>query len=346
MRILVTGAGGYVGSRLITALIVDGHHVRAALRDPARAMNFVWGNAVETVHFDLSVSESFDRATRDIDTVFYLVHSMAHGDFARKDREAAHTMARACARNGVKQIVYLSGLVPPKVDLSEHIRSRLEVEETFLGGSVPAIVLRAAVVIGAGSTSFELIRRLTERMPVTAFPRSARSMVQPVAIDDVIETLCCAVLVKPRNDHFDLGGDEVLSYSDLVERYARIAGLRSLSFSVPYLPTVVLGQAAAAVSGIPRGTVLALVESLRHDMICRDHHVRGEILSDRHAFLGLDEAISRSLAWAKTGTDPDGDVQSAAESDPEWSGGDVYMVDGLPVRRPGGVLARLLLGCR
>jgi uncharacterized protein YbjT (DUF2867 family) len=318
MRVLVTGATGYVGSRLVPSLLSAGHDVVVAARDLTALDRFAWADRVERRHFDVEDTVSVHLAVRGVDAVVYLVHSMASGEFLQRDREAAAYLADACEYAGVSRIVYLSGLVPPG-RLSDHLRSRLEVEDILLDSDVPTTVLRAAMVIGAGSTSFELMRRVSERLPLTPVPVWMLRDIQPVAVEDVVHLLVRALEGEPRNRAYDLGGDEVLTYRELLERFAGLAGLARQQLLVPVAPGWLVGEAVALVSGLPRSTVRALVLSLAHDMVCTEDDVRRDLAPD-HTFLGVDEAITRSLAGQTQATDLDGDIQGQADSDPAWVG--------------------------
>jgi uncharacterized protein YbjT (DUF2867 family) len=345
MRVLVTGATGYVGSRLIPTLLAEGYDVVAAIRAEGDVDAFAWAGDVDTTLFDIEEPDLVGSAVEGVDAVFYLVHSMGSGDFVTKDREAARLVARSAERAGVARLVYLSGLVPDG-DLSDHLRSRLQVEEVFLDGAVPAVVLRAAMVIGAGSTSFELLRRLSERVPVTPVPTWMRRRVQPVAVQDVVHLLTCALRGEPRNRHYDVGGDEQVTYPELLRLYARTAGLRRRQVFVPLVPSAVVGRVVSWITGMPRGTVSALVESLSHDMVCQEDDARTELAGGDHTFLPLDEALRRSLSPVHDGTEPDADPQAPAPTDPGWSGGSVT-VRGTRVRQvPRSLLAAVLLGVR
>lgn len=345
MRVLVTGSTGYIGSRLVPALLREGHDVVAAMRDPGKRDGFSWGDQVEAVRFDIEDPGSFDDAVRDVQAVFYLVHSMADGDFVAKDREAAQEMAAACERAGVERIVYLSGLVP-EGELSDHLRSRLEVERVFLEATVPATVLRAAMVVGSGSTSFELMRRLSERIPLTPLPHWMQRDLQPIAAEDVVHLLVGALRGEPRNRHYDVGGDEVVGYADLLARYAGLTGLQRRQVVLPFAPSLLVGLAASWITGMPRGTVTALVDSLRHDMVCAESDARAELAAEGHRFLGLDAALLRSLAVSQDGTAADGDAQAGAPTDPEWTGGSVRVTAGRIVQAPRTLVLAVLLGLR
>lgn len=312
-RVLVTGSTGYVGSRLVPVLLEAGHQVLAATRDEAALEDYPWGAQVEARHFDITDDDLVAQSVEGADAVVYLVHSMASGDFVRQDREAAERVARAAEAAGVSRIVYLSGLIPPG-ELSDHLRSRAEVEQVFLDAAVPATVLRAAMIVGSGSTSFELLRRLSDRLPITPVPTWMRRRLQPVAVEDVVTVLAAALSGEPRNRAYDLGADEVLTYPDLLARYAKVAGLRRWRPMVPGVPMWLVGRASALLTGMSRGTVTALAESLSHDMVCGEDDVRRDLVPG-HTFTGLDEAIARSLGNSG-GTSRVGDVQAAAPTDP------------------------------
>lgn len=318
MRVLVTGATGYIGSRLIPGLLDRGHQVVATARDTDALSAYAWGDQVERRHLDVEDTVSVHLAIRDVDAVIYLVHSMAAGDFVKRDREAAEYVAAACTYAGVGRVVYLSGLVPDG-ELSDHLRSRLEVEEILLAAPTPATVLRASMVVGGGSLSFEVLRRISDRVPVAAVPAWMDSRIQPVAVTDVVALLCAALEGEPRRRAYDVGGEEVVSYGELLDRFARAAGVVRPRVPVPFAPTSVVGEAVALLTGVPRSTVRALVQSLSHDMVCREDDVRTELLPD-HDYLSLDEAIARSLVGRSAATARGGDVQGEADSDPSWVG--------------------------
>ena len=270
MRILVAGATGYVGSRLVPELLARGHEVVSAASSEPDPGRYAWGAEVESVQMDATEYQQVLHAMSGVDAVCYLVHGLSRRDFRSVDRTAATNLRTAAEASDVRRVVYLSGLVPdvPREDLSEHVISRLEVEEVLTGSAVPALALRAGVVLGAGSTSYEIMRQLATVLLVQPVPTWLDSRVQPVAIADVVEALADG-LEGDRTGSVDLGGPDVLKYAELLALYCDVAGLRRLQVPALLAPLPLASLAAGLVTAAPYWTAAALVQSLRHDMVCR-----------------------------------------------------------------------------
>ena len=323
MKILVTGATGYVGGRLVPRLLADGHDVRTTTSDLERQQPW-WADQVETVVMDALDADQVASACRGVDAVYYLIHGMGGEDFVEADRAAATNVAGAATAHGVGRIVYLSGFVPdvPEDDLSDHITSRLEVERILGGVPATVVVLRAAILIGSGSTSFEIIRQVSTRLPVHTVPSWMDSLVQPIAVVDVIEALVGALRYDGPSRHVDVGGPDRLRYGALLAAYTARAGLVRPQVTVPLLPTPLVGTLVGSLTDVPRPTVEALTESLHHDMVAADDDFRQLLLPPGYELMGLDEAFARSLAPPQ-GDPADADPMGPLPHDPAWaSGGD------------------------
>lgn len=233
-KALVTGATGFVGQALLKALVAAGHEVRATTRDLARVTN---APQVEWVRCDVSDGADVERAVEGIDAAYFLVHGMGSGqrDYATKERQAAAQFAEAAARAGVKRIIYLGG-VAPAAKPSEHLKSRLEVGEILRAGSVPTLELRASMIIGAGSASWQIVRDLAMRLPAMLLPAWTASRTCPVAIEDVTAALVRGLeLPLPASAWYDIPGPEVLSGREILLRIAALRGRRVPSLRVPFL---------------------------------------------------------------------------------------------------------------
>ncbi|WP_051571785.1 SDR family oxidoreductase [Cryptosporangium arvum] len=337
MRILVTGATGYIGGRLVPRLIEQGHDVRCLARTPAKLRDVPWAKKIEIVQGDVTDPDSLRKAAEGIDVLYYLVHSLGTKGFDDLDRRAAETVADAAAAQGVKRIVYLGGLYPkgvPAQKLSPHLRSRTEVGQILLDSPVPTVVLQAAVIIGSGSASFEMLRYLTERLPAMVTPRWVRNRIQPIAVRDVMRYLvACAELPPDVNRAFDIGGPDVLTYADMMQRYARVAGLpRRVIVPVGVLTPTLSAQWVNVVTPVPRAIAIPLVQSLIHEVVCGEHDIaeyvpdppEGATPYDHAVELALrrirDDAVETTWAWASTPGAP----SDPLPSDPDWSGGSAY----------------------
>lgn len=301
-----------------------GYDVVALARSTPHMRRFGWGAGVSWVQADASDPAAVAAALAGADTLMYLVHSLAGADFAARDVAAACAVRSAVTAAGVRRVVYLSGLVPADGRVSEHLASRHEVERLLGESTAETLTLRAGMIVGAGSTSFEILRQVAALTPLQAVPPTLRSRVQPVGIGDVVTALADATagsVVGVR----DLGGPDVLSYADLLQRYGELAGLPRLQVPALPAPAGVAVALTGLLSAAPLRTVAALVPSLAHDLVCRPAP---------HLLLaptGAAEAIRRSLrppADAGEATRYGGDPYVAAGSDPAWTR--VPQVDGVP----------------
>jgi len=333
-RILVTGATGYIGGRLVPLLAEAGHEVVCLARDPARLRDVPWAGSVEVVTGDVLDAASLRPALAGVDVVYYLVHSIGSGaDFADVDRRAAGTLAAAAAEAGVQRIVYLGGLVPPAAEAaSPHLASRAEVGEILLAAPVPAVVLQAGVIIGSGSASFEMLRYLTERLPAMITPRWVDSRVAPIAVRDVLRYLV-GVLDLPAgtNRRFDIAGPDVLTYREMMHRYARVAGLRRrLIVPVPVLTPRLSSHWVNVVTPVPKSIAQPLIESLRNSVVPSERDLAELVPFDP---LGYEEAVALALQRVRdqtvetrwSGASWPGAPSDPLPSDPDWSGGDVEL---------------------
>ncbi|RSN13526.1 DUF2867 domain-containing protein [Streptomyces sp. WAC 05977] len=337
MRCVVLGATGYVGGRLVPQLLDAGHEVRVVARSPEKVAEEPWRDRVEVERGDVTDPASIETALSDCEVVYYLVHSLARKDFVDVDREGARTVAEAAKAAGARRLVYLGGIVPDDEELSPHLASRAEVGRVLLDSGVPAVVLQAAVIIGSGSASFEMLRYLTERLPAMVTPRWVRNRIQPIAIRDVLHYLVHAAdLPAEVNGAFDIGGPDVLTYLDMMRRYAVVAGLpRRAVVPVPVLTPWLSAQWVNLVTPVPKSIAVPLIESLVHEVVCHDHAIAEHIPDPEDGLTHYEHAVELALTRIRNADVPTrwSDASSAAApsdplpSDPEWAGGTVYEDD-------------------
>jgi uncharacterized protein YbjT (DUF2867 family) len=294
LNVLVTGATGYIGSRLVPRLLEKGHGVRCLARNPAK-VSLSPRPRLEVVPGDVLVPESLPGALTGIDVAYYLVHSMTTGSgaFREKDRIAAANFARAAAEAGLKRIIYLGGLGHDGPLLSKHLQSRQETGDVLRQGPVPVTELRAAIIVGAGSASFEIVRDLVRRLPVMVCPRWVRSRCEPIAIGDVLVYLL-GVLEDPRSvgETLEMGGGDVLSYADIMRTTAEVMGRRVRILTVPVLTPRLSAYWLNLVTTVPMSLARPLVEGLRNDVVSRDGRLRAWF---PHRTISFREAVAQAL---------------------------------------------------
>ena len=292
MNVLVTGATGFVGERLVPALLEAGHDVSVLVRD---CSTYDAPAGVDVFEGDVLQPESLAAALDGIDAAYYLIHAMGGGrGFEERDRRGARNFASAAEGAGVDRVIYLSGLGVDGDDLSAHLRSRREVEAILRRGEYDLTVLRAAIIVGAGSASFRIVRQLSSRLPVMITPRWVKTRVQPIAIADVIAYLV-GVLDEPEtaDGTFQIGGPEVLTYREMLSTVGRILGGRE-----PYIvPVPVLTPRLSAywvdlVTDVPAGVVHPLIDGMATDVVVTDDRIRSLVPVDLTPF---ETAVERAL---------------------------------------------------
>ncbi|ARF57889.1 SDR family oxidoreductase [Streptomyces gilvosporeus] len=356
---LVTGASGYIGGRLVPELLAAGYRVRCLARSPGKLRDHPWAAEVEVVRGDVTDPASVGAAMREVAVAYYLVHALGTGrGFEDTDREGARVFGAQAARAGVRHIVYLGGLTPagvPERELSPHLRSRTEVGRILLASGVPTTVLRAAVIIGSGSASFEMLRYLTERLPVMVTPSWVRTRIQPIAVRDVLRLLVgSARMPADVNRAFDIGGPEVLTYRDMMLRYAAVAGLpRRVILPVPVLTPRLSSLWIGLVTPVPAAIARPLTESLRHEVVCRENDITHYVPDPPGHPIGFDEAVRLALRrvrdaevttrWSSASVP--GAPSDPLPTDPAWAGGSLYTdLRERPVDAPPEALWRVIEG--
>lgn len=313
--VAVLGATGYIGGRLVTALLERGWRVRAVGRNPKklRCRPFASHPDVEPVQADALDQGALTEAMRGCHAAYYLVHSMLPGvkDFEERDKRAAIIMRDAAQDAGLERILYLGGLGDMDKDLSEHLKSRMEVGEILGSGTVPLTWLRAAMIIGSGSASFEILRYLVDRLPIMITPAWVKSLCQPIAVTNVLEYLVgCLEQPETAGRTLDIGGPDILSYRELFDVYARAAKLRPrLIIPVPVLTPKLSSYWIQLVTPVPASLARPLAEGLRNKVVCRENSIR-ELVPTR--LLTAEESIARALdrtvrheaqtCWSDAGT--------------------------------------------
>lgn len=295
MKILLTGATGYIGKRLLPVLVQAGHHVVCCVRDLERfnPPDSVKPN-VEAIKVDLLDKQSLERIPTDIDAAYYLVHSMSSADnYAELEKEAAINFRTRLEKTAVEQVLYLSGIVNEET-LSKHLQSRKTVEDELGKGSYHLTTFRAGIIIGSGSASFEIIRDLVEKLPIMVAPKWLETRCQPVGISDVMLYLSRALFCKPLYDqNYDIGGTDVLSYKEMLLGYAKVRGLGRRIFTVPIMTPRLSSYWLYLVTSTSYKLAVALVDSMRVEVVCRDSDIN-EILDIQP--ISYEEALEKAFA--------------------------------------------------
>ncbi|MEJ5945223.1 SDR family oxidoreductase [Pseudokineococcus basanitobsidens] len=336
--VLVTGVTGYIGGRLVPQLLSAGYRVRAMARRPERLRDRPWYDDVELVDADANDLEQVRSALRGVDVAYYLIHSLGSGkDFEHLDRYTARTFVTAARDEHVGRVVYLGGLYPEGVALSDHLSSRKEVGDIFLASGVPSVVLKAAVIIGSGSASFEMMRNLTDMLPAMVTPKWVRSWIQPIAVRDVLRYLIGAIkLPEGTNRGFDIGGPDVLTYRDMMQRYAAAAGLRPrVIVPLPVLTPGLASHWTGIVTPVPKNIAKPLIGSLVHDVVCKEDDIKEWVPDPEEGLIGFEQSVRLALTrirdyevettWRSASLR--GAPSDPLPTDPDWAGGALYTDD-------------------
>ena len=288
----VTGATGFIGRNLVNSLLAKGRKVRALVRCPQEF------TAVDARRIDIFDKASLPTALDGVHTAFYLVHSMKNKgrDFAQMDREGAENFLNAAENSGVQRIIYLGGLGETGPELSEHLKSRAEVGRILQSGRIQTTVLRAAIILGPGSASWEMLRQLTERLPIMTTPRWVETRCQPIALRDVLGYLVgCTEIEATSGGTFDIGGPDILTYRQMMTQVAELLGKRVRIYGIPILSPRLSSYWVDLVTDVPSNVARPLIDGLRSEVICRDDKIKSLIPMELTPFR---DAVSLALKGA------------------------------------------------
>ena len=331
MRVLVLGATGYIGSRLVPALLSKGHEVVAASRNRSSLERFGWFDRVKTIEFDALDADSVRDGISsggDIDVIYYLVHGIGQPNFRDDDRRAADNVAAAARDAGVGRIVYLGGFIPDDAELSEHLESRAEVGTALsVDGGADLVWLRAAVVIGAGSTSFEMVRYMADRLAVIPLPAWMDNPMDPISVRDAVHYLAAAATDAVPPGDYDISGPERSSYNSLLFAYLREIGQPRVGVLLPNIDVRLAGFVSGFIVPVPSGLASDLVRSLDYPMKASEHSIRDHVPDPPGGLLTIRDAVRRSAeSPLPRPVDKLRDIHHLADTDPDWAGGDLMRV--------------------
>lgn len=334
-RVLVTGATGYIGGRLVRELLQHKYTVRVLVRDASKITDYPWANQVEVSVGDAQNPEQLADALREVDVAYYLLHAlMVKDDFEAEEKALAEKFGAAAKAAQVSRIVYLGGMTSADDHLSAHMSARVATGEILRASGVPTIELRAGVVIGSGSASFEMLRHLTERLPFMVTPKWLLNRIQPIAIRDVLRYLVGAAAAPPEvNRDFDIGGPDVFTYLEMMQQYAEVAGLRRrIIIPLPVLTPRLASGWIGLVTPVPVTLAKRLVASLKHEVVARNDDIRQLIPDAPGGLTPFKEAVRLALTriknfevetrWSNAGVP--GTPSEPLPTDPDWAGGSLY----------------------
>lgn len=334
-KCLVTGATGYIGGRLIRELLAHGYRVRILARNPERLKDHPWIDRVEVVSGDAHDVAALDAALNGVDVAYYLLHAlMSKDDFEQEEKDIAEKFGASAKKANIQRIVYLGGIIAQDELLSPHLQSRADTGTILRSFGVPTIELRAGIVIGSGSASFEMLRYLTERLPIMTTPRWVETKIQPIAVRDVLRYLVGAAAIDSSvSGDFDIGGPEVFSYREMMMKYAEAAGLRKrIIIPVPVLTPKLSSGWVGLVTPVPITLARRLVESLKNEVVVRDDSIRKLIPDSKAGLTPFKTAVELALTRIKeanvetrwTNASVPGTPSDPLPTDPDWAGGTLY----------------------
>ena len=332
---LVTGATGYIGGRLVVELLNHGYRVRVLARNPERLKDHPWINRVEVAEGDATDEFALTQAMQGADVAYYLLHAlMSKNDFEVKERQLAEHFVKCAKTAGVSRLVYLGGIIAPGEELSPHMQSRADTGNILRASGIPTIELRAAVVIGSGSASFEMLRYLTERLPIMTVPKWVNVRIQPIAVRDVLRYLVGAAALAPSvSGAFDIGGPEIYTYKQMMEKYAEAAGLRKrIIIPVPVLTPRLSSGWVGLVTPVPYTLARRLVASLKNEVVAGDDSIRSLIPDPPGGLTPFKRAVQLALTKIKdarvetrwSDASFPGSPSEPLPTDPNWAGGSLY----------------------
>lgn len=332
---LVTGANGYIGGRLVPELLAMGYRVRVLARNSNRVAQHIWADQVEIVDGDATNADVLAKALDGVDVAYYLIHSlMLKANFEADEINTAKLFASVAKEQKVQRIIYLGGIVNDDHDLSAHMSARSGTGKMLRDSGVPTIELRAGVVIGSGSASFEMLRNLTERLPFMVTPKWLKNRIQPIAVRDVLRYLVGAASIPNEiSGVFDVGGPEVFTYLEMMQRYAAAAGLRKrIIIPLPVLTPRLSSGWVGLVTPVPYTLARRLVESLKHEVIASPSKINDYIPLPVGGLLPFEKAVKLALAKIKdarvetrwSGASIPGAPSDSLPTDPDWAGGSLY----------------------
>lgn len=332
---LVTGATGYIGGRLIIELLDAGYRVRVLARNANRLRNHDWFSQVEIVEGDANDQKKLQQALSGIQVAYYLLHALlVKGDFGQLERTMAKQFGGIAKSENVEKIVYLGGIISPGQQASEHLKARLDTGRILAESGVPTFELRAGVVIGSGSASFEMLRYLTERLPIMTTPKWVKNRIQPIAVRDVLRYLVGAAALDVKHAGvYDIAGPEVFSYAEMMQRYALAAGLKPrIIIPLPVLTPRLSSGWVGLVTPVPITLARRLVDSLKNEVVASDSRIRELIPDPASGLTPFDRAVKLALVKIKeanvqtrwSDASSPGTPSEPLPTDPDWAGGTLY----------------------